>query len=32
VDDASPAALARRMKDDTALYGSIISRKGIKLE
>jgi tripartite-type tricarboxylate transporter receptor subunit TctC len=32
VDDPSPAALARRMKDDTALYGSIISRRGIKLE
>jgi tripartite-type tricarboxylate transporter receptor subunit TctC len=32
VDDASPGALARRIQDDTALYGAIISRKGIKLE
>ncbi|HSV46722.1 MAG TPA: tripartite tricarboxylate transporter substrate binding protein [Ramlibacter sp.] len=32
VDDTSPAALARRIKSDTALYGDVITKKGIKLE
>jgi tripartite-type tricarboxylate transporter receptor subunit TctC len=32
VDDPSPAVLARRIKDDTAVYGELIRRKGIKLD
>ena len=32
VDDTSPAALAQRIKSDTALYGDLIAKKGIKLE
>ncbi|WP_114969611.1 Bug family tripartite tricarboxylate transporter substrate binding protein [Rhodoferax ferrireducens] len=32
VDDSSPAALAQRIKSDTAIYGDLIAKKGIKLE
>jgi len=32
VDDPSPTALAKRIRDDTALYGGIIAKKGIRLE
>jgi len=32
VDDTSPAALTQRIKSDTALYGELIAKKGIKLE
>ncbi|MDB5859061.1 MAG: receptor [Ramlibacter sp.] len=31
-DDSSPAAVARRIKSDTATYGELIARKGIRLE
>lgn len=32
VDDTGPAALAQRIKSDTALYGDLIAKKGIKLD
>lgn len=32
VDETSPAALAQRIKSDTALYGDLIAKKGIRLE
>jgi len=31
-EDASPAALAQRIKSDTATYGELIAKKGIKLD
>lgn len=31
-EDSSPAALAQRIKSDTAIYGDLIAKKGIKLE
>jgi tripartite-type tricarboxylate transporter receptor subunit TctC len=32
VDDTGPAALARRIRSDTAAYGELITRQGIKLD
>lgn len=32
VGDTSPASLAQRIKNDTAVYGELIAQKGIKLE
>jgi tripartite-type tricarboxylate transporter receptor subunit TctC len=31
-DDSSPAAVAKRIKSDTAIYGDLIARKGLRLE
>jgi len=31
-EDNSPAALAQRIKSDTAIYGELIAKKGIKLD
>ena len=32
VQDTTPAALALRINSDTALYGALIAKKGIKLD
>ncbi len=32
VEDTTSAALAARIKNDTALYGALIAKKGIRLD